>query len=169
MEHELIYEQMSLNAERIASLARGISDEHGRWKPDPASWSILEVVNHLYDEEVEDFRAPLGVVLEHPEQDFPPIDPEGWVAARAYNGRELAESLMGFLTERAVSLRWLRSRTAPNWDAAKGPPPSAIRAGDLLGAWAMHDLLHLRQLVELHRAWLLQSVEPFETGYAGGW
>ena len=169
MEHELIYKQMALNAERIGSMVRGISDDQSRWRPDPDTWSILEVVNHLHDEERQDFRARLGIALEHPDRSFAPIDPDRWVTDRAYNGRDLSQSLMGYLTERAISLRWLRSRETPDWDGVKSEPNWAIRAGDLLAAWAMHDLLHMRQLVELQRAWQLHLVDPFETGYAGEW
>jgi hypothetical protein len=160
---------MNLNAERIGALVRGVTEEQGRFKPDPETWSILETVNHLYDEEREDFRVRLRVVLEHPEQDFPPIAPAAWVTDRAYNGRDLAQSLMGFLTERAISLRWLRSLGSANWDAAKDDSGRQTRAGDLLAAWAMHDILHMRQLVELQRAWLLTASEPYDWHYAGEW
>jgi len=43
--------RMKNNAQTIHSLTSGVSDEQARWKPDPDSWSILEVINHLYDEE----------------------------------------------------------------------------------------------------------------------
>ena len=45
--------QLAIQAGRIRALAEGVSDEQARWKPDAESWSILEVVNHLYDEERE--------------------------------------------------------------------------------------------------------------------
>ncbi|MEZ4640023.1 MAG: DinB family protein [Caldilineaceae bacterium] len=46
------------NAERIRCLVEGMSDQDARWKPDAESWSILEVINHLADEEEADFIAP---------------------------------------------------------------------------------------------------------------
>lgn len=169
MDAEAVYRQMFDNAERIASLVLAVSDEQACWRPEPDSWSILEVVCHLLDEEREDFGARLTVVLDSPEEDFAPIDPPGWVTERAYSTRELRESLEGFLAERADSLSALRGRTAPRWDAAKGESPQVMRAGDLLAAWAAHDLLHMRQLVALHRSWLLRCAEPYKTGYAGEW
>ncbi len=49
--------QLIDNAERISALVRGITIQDARWQPEPGTWSILEVVNHLYDEEREDFRV----------------------------------------------------------------------------------------------------------------
>ena len=51
--------QLANHAATIRSLTLGISAEQARWKADPETWSVLEVVNHLYDEEREDFRAHL--------------------------------------------------------------------------------------------------------------
>ena len=49
-------ERLSTNCEVFPGLVKGISLEQARWKPAPDKWSILEVINHLYDEEKEDFR-----------------------------------------------------------------------------------------------------------------
>jgi hypothetical protein len=32
-----------------------------------------------------------------------------------------------------------------------------------------HDLLHMRQLVELHWAYTMTKGDPYRTGYAGTW
>ena len=34
----------------------GIREDDAHWKPDPDRWSYCEIVNHLADIEVEDFR-----------------------------------------------------------------------------------------------------------------
>ena len=128
------------------------------------------MVNHLWDEEREDFRIRLNLILHDPLAAWPPIDPGGWVTARDYNGRELAASLQGFLAERAASLAWLRGLAAPDWDATVETPWGwRITAGDMLAAWAGHDVLHLRQLVELHWAHTARLAAPRTTIYAGEW
>ena len=43
----------------IQAVLAGVDAEQARWKPDADSWSILEVVCHLVDEEREDFRTRL--------------------------------------------------------------------------------------------------------------
>jgi hypothetical protein len=44
-----------------------------------------------------------------------------------------------------------------------------LSAGDMLMSWVAHDLLHLRQLVELHYAYHKQQAQPYDIGYAGDW
>ena len=169
MDFELLKQLLARNAERIGALVRGVSPEQARWKPDPDSWSILEVVNHLYDEEREDFRVRLDIILHHPDQPWPPIDPPGWVTERKYNERDLEGSLSHFLAERRRSLEWLDTLDVPDWEASYEAPFGLIRAGDMFASWVGHDGLHSRQLVELHRAFILHSGEPYALDYAGPW
>ena len=71
---------------------------------------MLEVVNHLYDEELEDFRSHLKAILYG--QAWLPINPPAWVVERQYNRREMAESLERFLAARRESIEWLSTTTA---------------------------------------------------------
>ena len=77
--------------------------------------------------------------------------------------------LAKFLAARQESLVWLRSLDAPDWQAAIAMPWGSLTAGDMLASWAAHDLLHLRQLVELHYAWTQQAAAPHSVEYAGEW
>ncbi len=168
---KLDYAMASLeaNAARIAALVRGVGAEQARQRPGPDSWSIIEVVNHLYDEEREDFRARIEAVLQRPNELPPPIDPVGWVMARRYFERDLSESLDNFLGERQASLAWLRDLEGANWEQPLHHPSIKLRAGDLLAAWVAHDILHMRQLVELHYAATVIAAEPYSVDYAGDW
>ena len=161
--------QMANNAQTIRQLTLGITDAQARWKPALDSWSILEVINHLGDEEKEDFRVRLDIILHRPDQVWPGIDPEGWVTQRQYNQRDLEPSVAEFLRAREESLIWLQGLTDANWQAAYKAPFGRITAGDMLASWVMHDLLHLRQLVELHWAYTVQQVQPHRADYAGDW
>jgi hypothetical protein len=164
-----IIDRMRANAGAVAALVSAVSVEQMRWRPAPEAWSLLEVVNHLYDEEREDFRTRLDYVLHRPGQHPPPIDPQGWVTARAYNQRDPRTSLDAFLREREASLEWLKDLATPNWDAEYRADWGMLRAGDLLCAWLAHDHLHLRQLNELQYAYLAQQAAPYTVGYAGDW
>lgn len=150
--------QLAANAEAIAALVRPVDGDGARWKPSPEAWSILEVVCHLADEERDDFRMRVGLTLQDPALPWPPIDPGGWVTARDYASRDLGAALADFLAERERSLAWLggiidagvESGVDPAWDnAARHPAGFTIRAGDLMASWLAHDLLHVRQIVEL--------------------
>ncbi|MBU1877773.1 MAG: DinB family protein, partial [Chloroflexi bacterium] len=154
---------------RIRILLEGVSIEQARWRPAPDSWSLLEVINHLDDEEKQDFRVRLDTILHHPDQPWPPIDPGGWVVERHYNQRDPKESLDSFLRARQESLGWLKSLSSPNWEAVYEAPFGQITAGDMFASWVGHDLLHMRQLVELHWAYTGVLVDPYATNYAGSW
>lgn len=160
---------MQFHAEAIRSLATGISDEQAHWKPDPDSWSILEVLCHLYDEERQDFRLRLDIILHRPGEGWPPIDPKGWVTSRQYNQQNLSKTVTNFMAEREQSLVWLKSLASPDWQAPYQTPWGTMTAGDMFSAWVAHDVLHLRQLVELHYAYIAQAVQPHKLAYAGEW
>jgi hypothetical protein len=146
-----------------------VGDEQARWKPGPEEWSILEVVNHLGDEEVEDFRARLDAVLHHAGS-WPPIDPQGWPASRRYNDRALTESVDRFLAARADSLAWLEGLVDADWSLAyQHPSIGPISAADLLTSWVAHDYIHVRQINRLHRDWLVATLSDHSPRYAGRW
>jgi hypothetical protein len=170
MEFSLLVEQLERNSQRIQALAAGVSAEQARRRSDPQSWSILEVINHLYDEEREDFRLRLDLVLHNPDEPWPPNDPAGWVTERNYNERELFPSVQNFLQERKASLDWLNSLDAPAWEtSAPTPWGERLSAGEIFASWVVHDLLHIRQLVELQHALIVELTAPYRLDYAGPW
>ena len=157
MRLDVLRRELAQGAETIQGLVAGVSAAEARVRPAPDAWSILEVVAHLLDEEREDFRPRLDLVLHRPEEQWTPID------------RELAATVSAFLTERERSLAWLAGLKAPEWSREYQASFGPITAGDLAASWAAHDLLHTRQLLELRRARLLALTAPHRTGYAGDW
>lgn len=170
MELNYSVHELSANAAAIQQLVASMDAVRARWKPTPKDWSALEVINHLADEEREDFRARIQYVLSRSDEPAPPIDPQGWVIQRAYNQRDLDESVADYLQERQRSLEWLRGLTNVSWEMPVPQAPSPdFRLGDLLVAWVAHDILHQRQLVELKWAYGLKAFAPFSPDYAGEW
>ena len=150
----------------ISALFYGVTDEHARWRPEPGKWSMLEVLNHLYDEERDDFRQRIQMMFEVPGEPWPPIDPQGWVTSRKYNERDVYDSLGAFEEERDASLIWLRGLREPDWGLVyKHPDLGDISAGELLASWAAHDYMHIRQLASLSAGYI-SSHAPFSTRYA---
>ena len=161
---------LSADADVFRRLLGGLSADQARWKPAADRWSVLEVVNHLYDEEREDFRSRLDLLLHHPQLPWQPIDPLGWVAARRYNTRDLETSVHAFLSEREQSVKWLRGLSHPAWQAARPHPEAGtLRAGDLMVPWVAHDFFHIRQVTNLLWESLTVSAEPYSTAYAGAY
>lgn len=162
-------DRLSKNRGVFESLVRDVKLEQARWKPSPDKWSVLEVVNHLFDEEREDFRPRLELILADPTQPWPGIDPRTWVTTRGYNERELDTSLNSFFAEREKSLEWLSQLSAPNWKNSNEGPNGTLTAGDLLASWLAHDFLHVRQLSRLHWQYVGAIADPYQTTYAGPW
>ncbi len=169
MQPAILRRELAYGVEIVRQLVAGVSQAEARFKPTPETWSILEVVCHLYDEEREDFRPRLDIALHRPEEKWQKIDPAGWVTTRKYNDRDLGQTLDGLLTERENSLTWLHGLAEPNWDAEYPAPFGPIKAGDLLASWVAHDNLHTRQLVELRRNRIVQLADPYRVQYAGDW
>lgn len=110
------------------------------------------------------------MVLHRPGETPPENDPEGWVTTRGYNGRDVAESLARFLDERRRSVAWLRGLDPPDRSREWSHPSGfSIRAGDLLASLVAHDLLHLRQRVEIQYARRAADAAPYDVAYAGPW
>lgn len=160
--------RLTSNGDAIVALLDGVDDDQTRWKPKPNEWSLLEVLNHLVDEERADFRMRLDLVLHHPNRPWPPIDPVAWARDRNYNRRDLAESVDNFKRERQASVDWLYGLTNPRWDNAHDHPSAGmLTAKTLMLAWLAHDLLHIRQLGRLHWQFLNRQAQPDSIAYAG--
>ncbi len=168
MKFDTLFVELVDSTSMINALLAGINEDEARIQPTPESWSILEVVCHLYDEEREDFREHLRFILE-PKGEWHTIDPEGWVTARGYNTRKLRDMKEKFFAERNHSLDWLKSIEHSGWDASFTTPFRTISAAEMFASWVAHDNLHIRQLVELRRAHIERIVAPCNIEYAGDW
>ncbi|TFG48820.1 MAG: DinB family protein [Anaerolineales bacterium] len=169
MDESYLRRQLAINRDRIAAFARGIPEDQVRWKHNKDTWSILEVVSHLADEEEFDFPVRLKMIWEKSEKPWPAIDPTGWVLERQYNQGDLFETLTRYTNLRNENLAWLDSAENLVWNIVYEAPFGEITAGDMFVSWVTHDLLHLRQLVELQRFYLEGQVKPYRLDYAGDW
>jgi hypothetical protein len=158
-----IMRQMTANAEAIRSLVQAFPSEQTQWKPDPETWSMKDVMEHLYNEERMDFRRHLKEMFRDPSQ------PVEYAPVEACN-----QALEGFLQEREASIAWLSALQTPDWNANKrlifSPSESiTISAEEMLISWVEHDFLHVRQMVELLHEWNAQRATHLALEYAGGW
>ena len=108
MEFDTLYQELRNSTEMINTLLLGISQEEAQFKPTPETWSILEVICHLYDEEREDFREHLDFILHRQDEEYHVIDPKAWVKERLYNEQDFEEMQDKFFSERQKSLEWLK-------------------------------------------------------------
>ena len=169
MNFDTLYLELVDSSAMIRALLSGITQEEARIKPNAKSWSILETICHLYDEEREDFRPRLAAILDRADRPWNPIDPEGWVVSRNYNTQSLDDIKEKFFTEHSRSLDWLKGLEGANWDTDYSAAFGVITAGDMFVSWVAHDNLAIRQLVELRRARLEMLTKPYKMSYAGDW
>ncbi len=169
MEFKFLYEELTNSTEMIRALLSGIPQNDARLKPDNESWSVLEVICHLYDEEREDFREHLDFILNRQNTEWHRINPSKWVTERKYNEQDFQTMKEKFFAERKKSLEWLYGLADTNWDKTYTSPIAAMSAGEILASWVAHDNLHIRQLVELRRYRIETITQPYDIRYAGDW
>src|SRR6266496_4366379 len=169
MKFEILYQELQNSTEMIRALLADMSQEEARVKPNPGSWSMLEVICHLYDEEREDFREHLDFILHRQNEEWHRIDPQGWVTERKYNEQDFAVMQRKFFAEREKSLEWLKGLSNSNCETNYSSQFGSMKAGDMFASWVAHDNLHIRQLVELRRMRIENITKPYEIEYAGEW
>jgi len=165
-----IIKKLETNSSTFKSLLDDVSDEQSKWKPSPEKWSLVEIVNHLYDEEREDFRERIMSIFEDPKKEWTPIAPAEWVTEREYAKRDYKISLNKFLEERKKSVEWLKGLTSPNWKAVYNHPKlGEMSAEMLLANWLAHDYLHIRQITFMNWTYLSHIASSTKLDYAGNW
>jgi hypothetical protein len=169
VEFDRFYQELRYSTEMIRALLAGVEPEAARARPNPESWSILEVVCHLYDEEREDFREHLDFILHRQHESWHSFDTEEWVTERNYNEQDFAEMRAKFFAEREKSFVWLHGLQNPDWEKTFTTKYRTISAGEMFACWVAHDNLHLRQLVKLRRMRLEALTKPYKLDYAGTW
>ena len=142
-----------------------------RWRPESGGWSVLEIVCHLADEEVEDFRRRLRLTLENPTTAWPPIDPEGVSIERKYNETGHGKSPGKIRCGTSVVDRVATFDQKPQLGTARNVHPKfgPIRAGEVMVSWAAHDQLHLRQIAKRLFQMNVRDGAPYSTDYGGEW
>ncbi|UJH68069.1 DinB family protein [Allomuricauda sp. SCSIO 65647] len=169
MQPRSIILELKRNGTVFKDLLEDLPFEAQKWKPDVEKWCPLEIVCHLLDEEVEDFRARTQHVLETPDLPLKPIKPQRWPKDRNYLGQDFKLVLQNFLDERQKSVNWLQSLQDPKWEQTVDHPEVGPRsAKKFLINWLAHDYHHIRQINAIRYDYL-----KFRSGddlaYAGNW
>lgn len=168
MSERIIYE-LEQHLSTFDSLLKVQSAEEILWKADPKNWCLLEVVCHLVDEEMLDFRTRVKAALNPSQYPFIPIDPVAWVKEKNYMGQNYEAKVAEWKKEREASLAWLRSLGNPDWESAlQHPELGSISAGRFLANWLAHDYIHIRQILKIRHAYLMAHSREDLT-YAGKW
>lgn len=151
------------------SLLTAVPSELCLYKPDKDHWCLLEIVCHLIDEEVEDFRARVKHTLFTPDLPLKSISPREWPIQRGYMDKDFETSVKNFLDERSASILWLRTLEDVPWENTvhlKGL--GKLSARNFLENWLAHDYLHIRQINRVKRSYFHNCAQG-DLSYAGNW
>jgi len=153
----------------VVNLLNGLDEETIRFRLEPQKWSLLEIICHLRDEEIEDFPFRTQFTLENPGKIPPPFDPSKWVEARNYGQQDFDQVLEQFRTERLNSIEWLKGLTNAQWsNSFTHPKLGEMSASLFLHNWVAYDQLHIRQILyNLYHS--LQDRSEISLSYAGDW
>jgi hypothetical protein len=149
-----IFNQLEATPDLLRTIIGMLSAEEATWKPAPQRFSIAEVMAHLCEVETQVFRTRLARMVNEDRPQLDSYDQEAIGVAGGYNGRDVHESLTAFQQHRLDNLAYMKYLPAA-MEGRVGLPAELgpITVGQLLNEWAFHDLGHIRQMVELLRAY----------------
>lgn len=115
------------------------------------TWSAYDVVGHLLHGEATNWIPRLRIILEYGEgHPFPNFDRAAMFEES--RGKSLEDLLDAFATARQANLATLASlNITPDVLNRTGTHPAlgTVTLGNLLATWALHDLNHIGQIVEV--------------------
>src|SRR5437764_12879208 len=137
--------------EILRGLMSELTDEDARWKPAPDRFSVAEVLAHLSHSEGHCYRMRLDRIMAETRPELEPDDAQMFLDL--YRDADPEDAFDHFEEQRETNMEFIRglpasdgSRVALHKDAGE------ITLAQMLHEWAMHDLGHIRQIVELVRA-----------------
>jgi len=126
-------------------------------------WDPHAVLGHLIHGEETDWLPRLEIILQHGEA-WPFVPFDRLAQFEHWGDRPLDELLDIFAQRRAHNLDRLRAlRLTPGQLALRGTHPElgTVTLGQLLAAWAVHDLNHIGQIAEGLANPYAQAVGPW--------
>ena len=120
------------------------------WQPDPASWSLAEVMCHLRDVEREVHLERYRAVISADRPFISGVDSDNWAAARGYRSQNGQEAAHSFLTLRRQSIELLRELDYQQWErTASHAFFGTTTLHELINLAVQHDDAHWQQIQEL--------------------
>jgi hypothetical protein len=149
-----------------ATLNALLSDLPNDWvlsNEGPETWSPYDVVGHLIEGEETDWIPRARIILEQGEaRPFDKFD--RFAMFEKSTGKSLLELLAQFEQLRGESLRQLdEMKLTPELLQKRGTHPALgmVTLSQLLSAWVVHDLGHIRQIVRVMAKQYREAIGPW--------
>lgn len=129
----------------------------------PETWSPYDVIGHLIEGEETDWIPRARIILEQGEER--PFDKfDRFAMFEKSQGKSLLELLARFEQLRGESLRQLDElKLTPELLQKRGTHPAlgVVTLSQLLSAWVVHDLGHIRQIVRVMAKQYRDAIGPW--------
>ena len=100
---------------RLKKAISGLTPTQLKWRPEPAKWSIAEIIAHLADAEIVASWRMRSVIGENGIT-IQPFDQDAWASVFNYHGRDTKGSLEVFRVLRENNLAMLKEIPKEIWD-----------------------------------------------------
>jgi len=136
-------------APRLKKAIQGLKPGQLKWRPEPAKWSIAEIIAHLADAEIVASWRMRSVIGENGIT-IQPFDQDAWASVFEYRDRDAKKSLETFRVLRENNLAMLKEIPKETWDnygmhLERGKESIA----HLTRMFAGHDTNHIIQIESL--------------------
>jgi len=161
-----IFTTLRATPDLMADIAAIVEPEVARTRPTPSRWSVLEIVAHLAEVEREVMRVRAQRMVEEDSPLLASYDQVAECEAGRFNERDIHTELQRFAALREENLAWLQRLAPEDWQR-KGQHAELgeITLANLLNEWALHDIGHMRQILEIQRARFWNNMGAFQRFY----
>ena len=102
-------------ASKLKKLTHGLTARQLKWRPEPAKWSISQIIAHLADAEIVASWRMRSVIGENGVT-IQPFDQDCWASAFKYEDRDARRSLELFRVLRENNLEMLSEIPRETWE-----------------------------------------------------
>ncbi|MFL6301767.1 MAG: DinB family protein [Terriglobales bacterium] len=139
--------------DRLRQAIKDLAEDELKARPrGPEKWSIHELVQHVFDSELQGaFR--IRKVIAEPGAPLPGYDQDRWTQRLGHQQASADERnlcLDGFLAIRELTAKLFKSAPSTEWDQLKGAHPDfgEVSLRNLLQLYADHSERHIEHILE---------------------
>jgi uncharacterized damage-inducible protein DinB len=143
-----------------------MSSQEMKRRPAANKWSVQEVLAHMDDIEEIGMWARVAALIETDDPILLPIDQERRAEEMKYNRKDPIQSLASFARQRQANVKWLKKlRPAQQKRRGRHQEVGVISVEELVTEWALHDLGHIKQILEIKRYALYPRIGSMRAFY----
>lgn len=143
----IVYDTLARTPVAIRALVTGATPEAMTYRESPGAWTLHEVLCHVTDGEVTDWRPRVAAIMSREDKRFTPFDRVG--GQKTYGRWPTGALLDEFERLRRDNLTYLAQLNLAEADLERTgihPEFGSVTLGQLLSCWVVHDLAHISQL-----------------------